>query len=186
MHPIDVCWFLSPFLYHLFLPLSSSLFPCFMFFCHFPFVTSCTYFTCSLYLLLLSLPFSFHSALYLLPALRLLLFFSLHLFYIADTDTQRNEWPLLVTLRYENAGSNHSLISPNIICKQIFYNVMYNPGGPRWRSWLRHWATSQKVAGAIPDGVIGIFHWHNPSGRTMALGSTQPLTEMSTGNISWG
>ena len=27
--------------------------------------------------------------------------------------------------------------------------------------------------------------WHNPSGRTMALGSTQPLTEMSTRNISW-
>ena len=57
---------------------------------------------------------------------------------------------------------------------------------PRWRSWLRHCATSQKVAGSIPDGVIGIFHWHNPSGRTVGLGSTQPLTEMSTGNISWG
>ena len=41
-------------------------------------------------------------------------------------------------------------------------------------------------AGSIPDGVIAIFHWHNPSGRTMALGSTQPLTEMSTRNISWG
>jgi hypothetical protein len=26
------------------------------------------------------------------------------------------------------------------------------------------------------------FNWHNPSSRTMALGSTQPLTEMSTGN----
>jgi hypothetical protein len=25
-----------------------------------------------------------------------------------------------------------------------------------------------------------------PVGRTMALGSTQPLTEMSTRNISWG
>jgi hypothetical protein len=24
------------------------------------------------------------------------------------------------------------------------------------------------------------FYWHNPSGRTMALGSTQPLIEMST------
>ena len=58
--------------------------------------------------------------------------------------------------------------------------------GPRWRSWLRHCATSQKVAGSFPDGVIGIFHWHNPSGRTVALGSTQPLTEMSTRNISWG
>jgi hypothetical protein len=56
----------------------------------------------------------------------------------------------------------------------------------RWRSWLRHCATSRKVAGSIPDGVIGIFRLHNPSGRIMALGSTQPLTEMSTRNISWG
>jgi hypothetical protein len=52
--------------------------------------------------------------------------------------------------------------------------------------WLRHCATNRKVAGSIPYGVIGIFQWHNPSGRTMALGSTQPLTEMSTRNISWG
>ena len=59
-------------------------------------------------------------------------------------------------------------------------------GGTRWRSWLRHRATSRKVAGSIPDGVIGIFHWHNPSGRGMALGLTQHLTEMSTRNISWG
>jgi len=27
---------------------------------------------------------------------------------------------------------------------------------------------------------------YNPSDRTMALGSTQPLTEMSTRSISWG
>ena len=36
------------------------------------------------------------------------------------------------------------------------------------------------------DGVTGIFHWHKPSGCTMALGSTQPLTEKSARNISWG
>jgi len=59
-------------------------------------------------------------------------------------------------------------------------------GGTRWRSWLRHCATNRKVAGSIPDGVIGIFHLRNPSGRTMALELTQPLTEMSTRNISWG
>jgi hypothetical protein len=51
---------------------------------------------------------------------------------------------------------------------------------------LRHCATSRKVAGSIPDGVTGIFLRHNPSGRTMAPRSTQPLTEMSTRNISWG
>jgi hypothetical protein len=50
--------------------------------------------------------------------------------------------------------------------------------------WLRHCSTNQKVAGSIPDGVIGIFHLHNPSGDTMVLGSTQPLTEMNTRNIS--
>jgi hypothetical protein len=51
--------------------------------------------------------------------------------------------------------------------------------GTRWRSWLRQCATSRKVAGSIPEGVTGIFHWHIPSGRTMALGLTQPLTEIS-------
>jgi hypothetical protein len=59
-------------------------------------------------------------------------------------------------------------------------------GGTRCRSWLKHCATSRNVAGSIPDGVIGFFHWKNPSGRTMALGLTQPLREMSTRNISWG
>jgi len=43
-----------------------------------------------------------------------------------------------------------------------------------------------KIAGSIPDGVIRIFHCHNPSCRTMALGLTQPLTKISTKNISWG
>jgi len=44
----------------------------------------------------------------------------------------------------------------------------------------------RKVAGSIADDVIGIFHWNNPSDSTMALGSTQPLTEMSTRSTSWG
>jgi hypothetical protein len=53
-----------------------------------------------------------------------------------------------------------------------------------WLSFLRYFATSQKVAGSIPDGVVRIFHWCNPSGRTMAMGLTQPPSEMST-SISW-
>jgi hypothetical protein len=36
------------------------------------------------------------------------------------------------------------------------------------------------------DEAIGICHWHNPSGRTMALVSTRPLTEMSSGDVSLG
>jgi len=46
--------------------------------------------------------------------------------------------------------------------------------------WLRCCATNRKVAVSIPAGVIGKFHWHNLSDRIVALGSTQPLTEMST------
>ena len=52
--------------------------------------------------------------------------------------------------------------------------------------WLRRCATNRMVAGSILAGVIGIFHWHNPSSRTMTPESTQPLTEMSTRGISWG
>jgi hypothetical protein len=52
--------------------------------------------------------------------------------------------------------------------------------------FVRHYATNRQGAGSISDGVIGIFQRHNPSSRTMALGSTQPLREMSTKCISWG
>jgi hypothetical protein len=51
---------------------------------------------------------------------------------------------------------------------------------------LRHYGTSRKVAGSIPDEVIGVFSWHNPSSSIMALRSTQPLTEMSTRNLLGG
>jgi hypothetical protein len=38
-----------------------------------------------------------------------------------------------------------------------------------------------------PEGRGIDSRWcHNPSGRTIALGSTQPLTEMSARNVSWG
>jgi hypothetical protein len=51
-------------------------------------------------------------------------------------------------------------------------------------NWLRHWATSRNTAGSIPDVVIGILHWLNPSDRTVAVRSTESLTEMSTTDIS--
>jgi hypothetical protein len=48
--------------------------------------------------------------------------------------------------------------------------------------WLKYCATNRKVAGLIPDGVIGFFS----SDRATALGSIQPLKEISTSNISRG
>ena len=92
--------------------------------------------------------------------------------------------PAACTVKYESLGA---------IIKKVCYlrvgkiQFACPPKGKHtWRSWLRHNSTNRKVAGSIPYGVIGIFHWHNPSIRTMTLGSTQPLTEMSTWYISWG
>ena len=55
--------------------------------------------------------------------------------------------------------------------------------------WFEHggavgWGTALQVRRS--HDVIVIFHWHNPFCRTMALGLTQPLREMSTRNTSWG
>jgi hypothetical protein len=47
-------------------------------------------------------------------------------------------------------------------------------------------AVSRKVALSIPNEIIGFFIWPNPSNRTVALRSTQPLTEMSTRNLPGG
>jgi hypothetical protein len=40
-----------------------------------------------------------------------------------------------------------------------------------------------KFASWIPDKVIGIFNLHNTSGRILAPGSTQSVTELSSRNI---
>jgi hypothetical protein len=45
------------------------------------------------------------------------------------------------------------------------------------RGCKRHIATSRKVAGSIPDDVTVLL---------AALGSAQPVTEISVRNISWG
>jgi hypothetical protein len=43
-----------------------------------------------------------------------------------------------------------------------------------------------KVLVSFPDEDIGIFNLPNPSSRTIALGSTQPVTEISTRNVPEG
>jgi hypothetical protein len=66
------------------------------------------------------------------------------------------------------------------------YPVVFIRAGTAAAQWLRYCATNQKFAGSIPDGVMEFFIDINPSDRTMVLGSTQPLTEMSTRSFSWG
>ena len=67
-----------------------------------------------------------------------------------------------------------------------FNILIYTSAGTAVAQLLRCCARNGKVAGSFPDGVIGIFHWHNPSDRTVALGPNQPVTEMSTRSASWG
>ena len=87
-------------------------------------------------------------------------------------------WPAFCTKLWSVPCMTHSL---PFRCLRFQYpnNVWL---GTAVAQWLRCCATNQKVAGLIPGG----FHWHNPSDRTMALGLTEPLTEMSTGRIFWG
>jgi len=72
------------------------------------------------------------------------------------------------------------------LCSYLFskchtdHSAVATNAGTQWRSWFRGCSTSRTVACLFPDGITGIFHWLDPSGRTMAMWSTQPLTEMST------
>jgi hypothetical protein len=60
-------------------------------------------------------------------------------------------------------------LPPNV---QTRHSILLTDKGTQWRRWLRHCATSRKVAGSIPDGVTEIFHRHNPPVRTVARAST--------------
>ena len=81
---------------------------------------------------------------------------------------------------------------------------LYSPAGPAWPAlgWIYSHLSSSCGAHGCADGwgtalqagrlrvrfpmVSEFFIEINPFGRTMGLGLTQPLTEMSTRNISWG
>jgi hypothetical protein len=80
----------------------------------------------------------------------------------------------------------HSLTKAHHPSTHSLLTVTYLMMGTAVLQWLRYCTTNQKVAGPIPDGVMEFFIDINPSDRTVALGSTQPLTEMTTRSISWG
>jgi hypothetical protein len=76
------------------------------------------------------------------------------------------------------------------VLRQRIHVYVQNPlaylWGTRQHSWLSHYATSRKVPGSSADELTGLYNWPHPSNRTMALGSTRPLTEMSTRNLRGG
>ena len=105
---------------------------------------------------------------------------------------------LVTTLTNLISGKAWSLVLPNILsthvlCKDhsvksrkrqycVFFTCVW---GTRWRSWLRHRATYKPEGRGFDSRWCRNFSL-NPSGPTMALGSTKPLTKMSTRNTSWG
>jgi hypothetical protein len=67
----------------------------------------------------------------------------------------------------------YALLGTNILLRTLFSRG-------RAVGWLGQALCS------IPDEVIGFFNLPNPSSRTMALKSTQPLIEMSIRNLPVG
>jgi len=59
----------------------------------------------------------------------------------------------------------------------FMYNVIITVSGVQWPSWLRHCAT--------PESQGFVSRWGHPD-RSVVLGSTRPVKEMSTRDISWG
>jgi hypothetical protein len=98
---------------------------------------------------------------------------------------------LRTALTTQNSAQNICIIShvqntnahrPDVFVSNWNTSFTGDEEGTAVAQWLRYCATNWKVAGSVPDGVIGIFY----SDRTMALGSTEPLTEISTRSISCG
>jgi hypothetical protein len=59
--------------------------------------------------------------------------------------------------------------------KTIYFRLLFIKYDQNW-----------KVAGSIPNELTGFLNWPNPSSRTVAKVSTQPLTKMSTRNLRGG
>jgi hypothetical protein len=57
---------------------------------------------------------------------------------------------------------HHSKIGARLtlqnLVEQFNIKILIQMGGTRYSSWLRNYATSRKVAGSIPDEVIGFFN----------------------------
>jgi hypothetical protein len=99
--------------------------------------------------------------------------------YSPPTSTVPDEWAYnYFRVEFErNIRAYESNFTNEVYCNVDFRFIDFN-------NCVRQRATRWEVAGSILNGVIGICEWLNPSGRTMALESTQSLTEMSTMNVS--
>jgi hypothetical protein len=106
--------------------------------------------------------------------------------FVRERTCQENAENCFIICNLQQAAEALAWLSPLLGENDILRIVLRSLWGTRKRSLLRHYATSRKVAGSIHDEIIGFFNWSNPSGSIMALGATQPLTEISTRNLPGG
>jgi hypothetical protein len=80
---------------------------------------------------------------------------------------------------------NHNCLRSHSCCAVRLVYTQISPG----HIWITLYYWPPRImsfpTGSSPDEV-DFFNWPNPSSRTMALGSTQTLTEMSTRKIPGG
>jgi hypothetical protein len=76
--------------------------------------------------------------------------------------------------------------NPVAVNKYCIIYIIWSSGSIWWCIWLDTLLQARRSQVWFPMGVIGIFHWLNPSDHIMALELTQPLTEISTRDIYSG
>jgi hypothetical protein len=99
-------------------------------------------------------------------------------------------WQLVTQLRFEPGELHPKYNCKTVVAKPPFpMSYMYDTVSFGARGSTVGWSVlcyKSEGRSSIPDEVIGFFYWPNPSNRTTVLGSTKPLTEMSTRNLPEG
>ena len=80
--------------------------------------------------------------------------------FLKDTGRVDYTWIWLSNLQMETDNSGKLQVTGAFVtvCLEIRLGIWRL--GTAVAQWLKCCATNRKVAGSIPDGVIGIFHWH--------------------------
>ena len=79
-----------------------------------------------------------------------------------DSRKLHNGTRVLLPIHVQSVGNKHKLPCRMLVHSPEFPSLQDRTegGGNAVAQWLRCCATNGKVAGSIPDGVIGIFHLH--------------------------
>jgi hypothetical protein len=75
------------------------------------------------------------------------------------------------------------------LCNALNFQItlaLVGPGGTRYRSWLRHYATTRKVAGSIPNEVIGLFQFTETFQPHYGTGVDSASNRNEYQESSWG